>query len=413
MLAKEEIRVLRSLGQAIHEIANQPSQQEKIRLWTHLNDLDMIRPMVAIGQLPWHELDFDGSLTCQVQDPFWRSIENEMRQSIYQYRHLPADMVLEDCIGIPMAIHDSGYGLAPDEKLASTDPQNDVMGHAYRRQIADFEDILKLTDPVVTHDRGETERRMAQAHEIFDGIISVRPAGGVVWFGMWDRLIEIMGVTETLVDLMDRPEFIHAVCRRWTEATMHKLDQYETLGLLNPASNMMHCTYTYNSTILPKSFSDGSTPAKACWTMGMAQIFSNVSPAMNREFELEYCKDFYRRFGFVNYGCCEPLHDRIDDVLRYIPNARKISVSPWAKVERCAEQIGKRAVLTRKPNPVYVSAAGFMWDDAEKEIKATLKAARDNGCAVEFVLKDVSSVGYKPENLFAWEKNTMELVKSW
>ena len=67
-------------------------------------------------------------------------------------------------------------------------------------------------------------------------------------------------------------------------------------------------------------------------------------------------------------------------------------------------------MLTRKPNPAFVSSAGFMWDGARAEIEATLRAAARNGCAVEFVLKDLSSVGYKPQNLFEWQRRAMDIV---
>ena len=59
----------------------------------------------------------------------------------------------------------------------------------------------------------------------------------------------------------------------------------------------------------------------------MAQIFASVSPGMHWEFELEYAVEWYRRFGLNYYGCCEPLHDRLDYISR-IPNLRKISMSP-------------------------------------------------------------------------------------
>lgn len=410
MLNAADIEILRELGRQVHEIASLPVQAEKRKLWRALNDLEMVRPMVMIDQIPWHEMDIDGSLTCRVQDEFWRGVECGLRQQLYKWRYMPADMVVEDEICVPKAISDSGCGLSVSQDVVVTDERNSVVGHAYHRQIDTMDDIAKLKTPVVTHDEAESARRLSQAHEIFDGIIPVRLSGGVVWFGMWDRLIELMGVEQTMYDLVDRPEFVHAVCERWTQIELARLDQYERLNLLDALNTTMHCTHTYNSLIPGPDFTPGINRARDCWTMGMAQIFVNVSPAMHCEFDLEYAQRFYKRFGLVNYGCCEPLHNKIDDILRYIPNARKISVSPWANVDIAAEHLGKRAVLTRKPNPAFVSSAGFNWEGARAEIDATLRAAARNGCAVEFVLKDLSSVGYKPQNLFEWEKRTMEIV---
>ena len=407
---KGDVDVLRELGRQLHEIAVLPVQEEKRRLWRALNDLNMVRPMVMIDQIPWHEMEVDGSLACVVSDPFWRGIECELRRRLYRWRYMPADMVIEDEICVPKAISDSGCGLRVNEDTAVTDARNGVAGHAYHRQIDTLYDIEKLRLPVITHDEAESERRLAQAHEIFDGIIPVRLSGGVVWFGMWDRLIELMGVEQTMYDLIDRPDFIHAVCERWTQIELSRLEQYERLNLLDSQSTVMHCTHTYNSELPAPGYAPGVNRACDCWTMGMAQIFVNVGPAMHREFELEYARRFYSHFGLVNYGCCEPLHNKINDVLELIPNARKISVSPWANVDMSAEQLGRRAVLTRKPNPAFVSSAGFLWDGARAEIEATLRAAARNGCAVEFVLKDLSSVGYKPQNLFEWQRRAMDIV---
>jgi len=54
----------------------------------------------------------------------------------------------------------------------------------------------------------------------------------------------------------------------------------------------------------------------------MAQIFSGVSPRMHQEFELDYAVRWYRRFGLVYYGCCEPLDDKLD-LIKRIPACAK------------------------------------------------------------------------------------------
>ncbi len=410
MVTQREKEVLQSLGKQLHEIAVLPIQAEKRNLWTHLNDLDMIRPMVTIDQIPWNEMNFDGSLTNEVTDPFWKNIETGMRQQLYKWKYMRADMVIEDCVRIPKCVHDSGNGLRVSEDTSVTDKTSDVVGHAYHRQIDTMEDIEKIQMPVIEYDKETSENRLQEAQEIFEGIIPVRLSGVTPWFAMWDRLIELMGVEDTMYDLIDRPSFVHEICERWTQAEICRVEQYEKLNLLDAQNNTMHCTYTYNSTIPASDYVVGQNRASDCWTMGMAQIFVNVSPEMHAEFEFEYAKRYYEKFGLVNYGCCEPLHNKIDDVLKYIKNVRKISISPWADVAAAAENIGKKAVLTRKPNPAFVSSTGLFLEEAKKEVLTTLKEAQKNSCSVEFVLKDLSSVGYKPQNLFEWEKHVMDMV---
>ena len=71
---------------------------------------------------------------------------------------------------------------------------------------------------------------------------------------------------------------------------------------------------------------------------------------MHDEFEIEYMKPLYERFGWVNYGCCEPLHNKID-IIRKIKNVRAISTSPWADVYKTAEAMHGDYLMARKPNP--------------------------------------------------------------
>ena len=152
MLNAADIEILRELGRQVHEIASLPVQAEKRKLWRALNDLEMVRPMVMIDQIPWHEMDIDGSLTCRVQDEFWRGVECGLRQQLYKWRYMPADMVVEDEICVPKAISDSGCGLSVSQDVVVTDERNSVVGHAYHRQIDTMDDIAKLKTPVVTHD---------------------------------------------------------------------------------------------------------------------------------------------------------------------------------------------------------------------------------------------------------------------
>ena len=51
--------------------------------------------------------------------------------------------------------------------------------------------------------------------------------------------------------------------------------------------------------------------------------------------------------------------------------------------------------------------------DAEavkKEITATLQVCHEYGCACEFVLKDISTVGHRPQNLIDWNRAAQEAI---
>jgi hypothetical protein len=140
----------------------------------------------------------------------------------------------------------------------------------------------------------------------------------------------------------------------------------------------------------------------------MAQMFSTVSPAAHDEFDVQYSLPLAKRCARTYYGCCEPLHDRID-VLKQYPNLRKVGCSPWADVERTAEALGSSCVLSRKPNPAHVAIST---DPAQirQEIEETVRICLKYGTPCDITLKDISTVSYKPENLIVWAETASAVL---
>ena len=95
---------------------------------------------------------------------------------------------------------------------------------------------------------------------------------------------------------------------------------------------------------------------------------------MHEEFEIPYMQRIYARFGLGYYGCCEPLDDRID-LVRKIPNVRKISMSPWTNQERGAKAIGGDFVFSRKPSPALLATDHFNVESVEKDLRRRSRSA--------------------------------------
>jgi hypothetical protein len=408
-MSSEGVGIIRDLAKAYAEISGDPVQREKQVLWRSLNRCRPLRPMVAIDQLPWHEMDVDGDLALRTVDPLLQEIEKILRRTLYLWKHLPADMVVEPYVSLPKAIHGMGFGMYSDEDTVLLDKANDVVGHSYHNQIRTEEDILKIRMPDIHLDTETTRYIQDRAEEALGGILPVHMTGATGFFALWDRLAEWMSPEGLLYDLVDRPEFIHAIMERYTQANLDYIDQMEAQGLFEPAQTTVHCSYAYTDELPAAGFEPGKPRAKDSWAFGMAQIFATVSPAMHEEFEIDYVKRIYERFGLVYYGCCEPLHDRID-LVRKIPNVRKISCSPWCDVARAAEWIGKDYVVSRKPSPMWLANPSPDWESVEKEIRDTVAACRSTGSPLEFILKDVSTVKYRPQNLWEWEKRAMAIL---
>ncbi|NLO83081.1 MAG: hypothetical protein GX094_08520 [Clostridiales bacterium] len=409
-VAKRDRDILRELGKQIAEIAALPVQQETIKAWKALNSLKPVRPMVMIDQIPWHEMDVDGELVLQTEDDFCRGIETELRRKLYAWKHMRADMVIEPYIDVSKVIGGADLGIRPLEKTAVLDPNNNVVGHQYIDQLTTEEDLEKIKMPQIYLDEKATAELEEKAHEIFDGILEVRMQGMFPSFAVWDRIVEWHGVENSLIDLIERPGFIHKILSRVTDAYLLMLDQLEKQGLLGYGQGTIHCSGAYTDELPAADFDPKRPRAKDLWTCGMAQIFSTVSPAMHQEFELDYAEKWYKRFGLVYYGCCEPLHNKLD-IVRKIPNLRKISMSPWVDQEKGAEKIGPDFVFSRKPNPAFL--AGDSWDPAvvEEDLRKTLEICTRNDCPVEFILKDISTVRYQPQRLWQWADIAMKVVQ--
>ena len=409
--------ILRELGKQVKEVAMLPVQQETIRLWKASNDLKQVRPMVMIDDLPWHEMDIDGELKLKTEDIFCRGIEERLRRTLYSWKYMRADMVVEPYVDITKIFYGADFGISTIEQTAATDPNNGVLSHHYIDQLQTEEDIEKIRMPEIVYDEKATVKNEEMAHYIFDGILDIRMQGYIpgMWgyipfFAPWDRIAEWRGVQNVLYDLVDRPDFLHKIMSRLTDAHLSMLDQLEAKGLLSYGQGIVHCSGAYTDELPAPGFDPQHTRAKDVWTFGAAQMFSTVSPAMHNEFELDYAKKWYSRFGLVSYGCCEPLHDKID-IIREIPNLRKISMSPWVDVEKGAERIGRDFVFTRKPNPALLAGTAWEPDAVERDLKDTMTKCKRHGCVVQFILKDVSTIKYEPQRLREWVDIAMRVVE--
>jgi len=420
MLTNKDKEILRSLATQYMEIASLPAQQEKVKLWKALNSGNMIRPMVVLDQLPWHEYDSDDSLHLCVEDTVWRGVEQFLRQTVYRWENFPADMVVEPFIPIPMAVNGygmghgyvigHGYGIEIQEETIALDKRSDIVSHNYKNQFIYDEDIAKIKDIQISHDKAETENRLMVADELFSGIVPFKASGIQFHLGMWDFLAQYMGVTDIYTDIVERPEFIHSLIRRITDSTIQGIKQANELNLHDGNANTCHCSYVYTDELLPGPGENKGMKSHDTWAFGMAQLFTSVSPAMTEEFEIVYFKELAEYFGGIYYGCCERMDDRLEYVLQ-IPNLRKVSCSPWSNRDAFAERIGSKLTMSAKPAPSFLATDSVNYDNIEDDLRQTIKTAKRYNVNLELILKDVSTVRYDPKRLNKWNEIAMRLVE--
>lgn len=403
-------QILRHLAAELASAASDTARHNRTReLWRAVNQLQMKRPPVILYQIPWQELQTkEDVLQLQCCDPFARELEENMRQTLYAWKNFPADMVIDPYYSLLPIYHDSGFGLK-DKEENLVQNAGDLSSHQYTGQIQTEEDALKITPPVITLDSEATMARLECATEAFGDLLPVRSARvPTLWFAPWDELIRWWGVDQLFMDLILKPDLVHLAISRLVDAHISRWEQLRALNLVGGETG----NYAVGSGGLafseemPQDFT--AFDDKELWGSCAAQIFTDISPEMFEEFALQHERRWFERFKFSYYGCCEALHNKIPQ-LRTIPNLRKVSCSPWCKLEPMAEAFGDSCVLSIKPNPAHFARP--VWNPKEVREYLTGLLERTENCNVEFVAKDISTVAGDPRRLREWEQIAMEVVE--
>lgn len=414
VLEEKEKDILKELGQKIKTYAETDAASGKAKLWQKLNDLESVRPMVWINEIPWHEMNVADELTLRCNHPWARNLEQNLRRTIYQRAHMPGDMIVSDYIECPKVFSTTDFGIVEQTDTAYTDADNEIYSRHFKIQIQEPEDIRKIRMPEIKYMEKATRYNMEAMQDIFRGIIDVKLVGQThIWYTPWDFLIRWWGVEEAMMDLIVRPEMVHEAYERMVDAWMTELDQFEELNLLSldcANTRIGSGGYGYTGELPGPDFDPGYVRPKNMWGCANAQILSSVSPGMHWDFAIAHDLRWLRRFGLVYYGCCEPLDNKIG-LMKKIPNLRKISVSPWCDTQKITEQVGGDYVMSRKPNPAIFAAVSYDGDEAERQLTEFMEAAGDGH--VEIIMKDISTVGYHPENLWKWEKTAMKVAEKY
>lgn len=411
VLSRNEKEVLRKLAAKLAQYASLTIHREKAEMWANLNDLHQDRPMVWINEIPWNEMNVNDELTILCEHPWARQQEQHFRRTIYQWEHMPADMVLSNYIDCPLAMHSTDFGIVEDVDIVRTDDRNDVVSRHFNRQITEPEDIAKIKMPVVSHNEKVTELRFDLMQTLYSDIMPVKKTGQPhIWFTPWDYLIRWWGVEDAMTDMIFRPEMVNDAVSRMVDAWMVELDQFDKQNLLsldNDNTRIGSGGYGYTGQLPGCDFDPIHVKPHNMWGCSNAQIFSDISPEMHWEFALRHDMRWLERFGLTYYGCCEPLHNKMK-LLRKIKNLRKISVSAWADIGKILADGGANYVLSIKPNPAFFAEERWRPDAARADLKARLEQAK--GCNVEIIMKDISTLAYQPRRLWEWSEMAVSLA---
>jgi hypothetical protein len=408
-----DIKVLRELAKAYAEIASEPVNGQREKMWQRLNDLEGNRPLIWMNEICWNEMNVDDELTLCTENEVCQRMETQLRRTLYQWKHMQGDMIVGGTFHSPYILKNTGFGIETEADVIETEKDREIASRHFHNQLISEDDIQKIKDPVIEVDHGRTRAFFQFYARVFDGILPVEVQGCTgFWFAPWDDIVFWMNADNVLLALADRPDFMHKIIGRLCDAYLSGVRQFESLGMLaRNDSNVRVGSGGYGYTRELPGGSGRPDDVKTCnlWGSATPQIFGSVSPEMHREFGIDYERRWLEKFGLAYYGCCEPLHRKIGE-LTSISNLRKISISPWADVAAAAELMRGRYVMSLKPGPMVLAGTSFDAGDVRKELSTKLKSAR--GCNVEIILKDISTVRHEPWRLWQWEKTASEVVRS-
>ena len=415
-MATDDRTILRDLAKQYLEVCEAPVQKERRRLWRQQNSLKHTRPLIYIRAFAWTEMPHSA---CCCEDPFYRPLEDFFRNRLF-WNTFEDDSVFEPWVTIQATHCGEGWGI-PLKKNQPNEP-----GGAYKVDypIKDLEDLEKLQAPRHEIDEEKTAANLTRVQDAIGDIMAVDLDRGP-WHllrrfgllrldpgtGAWTGDISsdlgfLRGIEHFMADMLDNPEWLHRFARFLSDGILRLHDQAEAAGDFSLGVNDNQAM-PYAEELEDLAPNVTGLKRSQLWARMAAQEFTGVSPAMHDEFLLQYQLPILEPFGLVAYGCCEDLTHKID-MLRQIPNLRRISVPSFSDVGKCAEQIGRDYVLSYRPSPADMVSYGLDPDHVRSILRSDLEVCR--GCHVDITLKDVETVQGDPDRIRRWVALTREVI---
>lgn len=392
--------VLQRLAETVQTFLSQPIELEKQSLQLRKNKLDWVRPLViCFPEISWREIIPADSLVCE--GALARNFESQLRQLVFT-----AEMGSDECLRPGFEL---GYVHQELEWGIGMRQEGDLEHGSYRwdapiKQLSDLDQVQK---PFMRVDFKASDLMLNLAKEIFDGILPVYRKESWFWTtGLTMTFIHLRGLEQMMFDMVDHPEFVHALMQKLSEGTLLFLEELEKKELLFPNWEINYCGSGGIGLTdeLPAGDYSGTVRLKDQWGFSESQETVGVSPRMFNKFILPYQLPILEKFGLSYYGCCEPV-DKRWKYLQQIPNLRRLSVSPWSDREKMAEYLGREYIYCLKPNPAFMAFDHFPEEEIRRYTRETLEIAGD--CHLEFILKDVTTVHNEPRRIKRW----VEIVK--
>ena len=403
-ISDSDKQILRCLAERVALNAGKSIQEEKRLAWYKLNSLKSTSPVIFCDpENGWNEIITQDQLECT--GSLMRRWEMTLRKDIFWAESMGDDKVVDLDFNIPYSCDITNWGL--EEKRVGGEH-----GGAYHWEapLKDFEaDLQKLKFPQINVDYEATDKAVSIAQDIFSDILNVRLKGLWWWtMGLTMTATALRGLEQLMWDMYDYPEQLHQLMAFLRDGHMAMIDWIEERKLISLNNNNTYVGsggFGFSDELPQKDFDKEKITTMDLWGFAESQETVSVSPDMFEEFIFPYQLPLMERFGLNCYGCCEPLDQRWN-VVKKAPRLRRVSVSPWADLEKMAEYLGSDYIYSMKPSPTDIAVPDIDEDRIRKDLRRALEITR--GCQVEIIMKDNNTIGNNPENVIKWCKIAKE-----
>lgn len=390
MISIHDQKIMTDLAKRVSEIAGKEIMEERRKLWAAHNNFKKVRVPIYIRDGGWSDETVRPFLQCE--DEFLREHELFLRKMIVQ-EEFSDDFVIEPWINLPATkilpgdgpwgkmhvIHDSGF---------------EHGARKYDKVVEDLWDLSVLKEPNHQIDEEKTALEHEKLSEAIKGNLEVNIDRSPQWWGfeadISTRLGYLRGLEQIMWDMVDDPDGLKHLLSFMRDGILKSQQQAEDAGHLTLTSHINQSMCYIEGLEGPKA---NSRPVRRdeLWGFCAAQEYALISPSMHDEFLFQYQIPIMEKFAYVSYGCCEDLTHKME-MLSQLKNIRRVAVSPFSDVRKCAENIDGKYIASWRPSPSETVCLDFDEKRIENIIRKANQAFNECNCRYDICLKDVHTI---------------------
>jgi len=404
-ISDRDRQIIRDLAKNVKELSSREIETKKRELWYKHNSLKTNYPLIfADPENGWNEIITPESLECEGK--LSRRWELVLKKEIFWGEQMKDDKPIEPLFII-------GYTHQKEEFIKNNNLKTSDSNGAYTWDgfVKGLKDLRQIKFPEIDIDFRTTLDTFELANETLGDILTVK-LKGVWWWGLVRSrdLSEIVGLEKMFMYFYDKPELIQALMEMIKKRNIEMLGYLEKNNLLslnNDGSYVGSGGLGYTDELPSNKYNGRTVKTNDLWGSFESQETGQISPSMFEEFIFKYQRPVAAKFGLNCYGCCEPLEKRWH-IIKYLPNLRRVSVSPWSDTERMVEFLEDKFIYSFKANPSDIASEKIDASSIRNKIRVNLRKTKNS--ILEIIMKDNHTLGKNPENITRWVRIVREEI---